>query len=452
MTCASVTPKSPWFLLAPLSAPLSMLVLAGGLVCSTAALAQSAAPAEQPAAPAATDQPPVTQDAAAAPETPAVDPVVERGKYLAQAGDCVSCHTRPGGEAFSGGRPISTPVGMIYSTNITPDTETGIGAWTEADLIKAMHEGVAKDGHHLFPAFPYTAFTKVTDDDVKAIYAYLRTLTPVHYTAPANGILLSQRWAMTFWNALFFKPARFQPDPKQSEEWNRGAYLAEGLGHCSACHSPRNLFMAEDESRSYAGGHIDEEVQDGKIRRWSAINLSPAAGGLGKWTVADITKYLQSGFAPLRAGVFGPMNDVVANSMHYMNDADVHAIAVYLKSVPERTVEAKPIPADQMKLGAATYKDTCEKCHGASGRGGFLQAPPVDGSAIAQAADPSSFINIILYGPTIAPGVKTGAWETMKPYADSMSNDDVAAVANYVRGSWSNKASPITPADVARQR
>ena len=404
---------------------------------------------------------------AAAPETapaaepaPPVDPVVERGKYLAQAGNCISCHTRPGGEPFAGGLPFEAQVmglrGTIHSTNITPDAETGIGKWTEADLIKAMHEGVAPGGRHLLPAFPYTAFTKVTDDDVKAIYAYLKTVAPVKYTAPDNSFIFSQRWTMAFWNAMFFKPGRFEPVAGKSEDFNRGAYLVDGLGHCSACHSPRNFAGAEIASKAYAGGsildHVGKETEK-KLRAWSAPNLTPVKGGLASWTITDISHYLQKGFSVARAGSFGPMNEVIANSMRHMNDADIKAIATYIKELPPQEPVMAKITAEQAKAGEKIY-ERCKECHQASGRGGMFSAPPLAGSAIVQAADPASLINTILYGPKTpeAEMGTFGSWETMKSYDDVLSDQDVADVANYIRSSWDNVGGPVTAADVAKQR
>ncbi len=180
----------------------------------------------------------------------------EQGRYLAAAGNCVSCHTRPGGAPFAGGLPFTTPLGTIYSTNITPDTQTGIGSWSAADLRLAMQRGVARNGSHLFPAFPYTSFTRVSDADILALYAYLRTVPAVHYRPPENGLMFSMRWPMVLWNAMFFKPGRFGINLSESEEWNRGAYLVSGLGHCGSCHTPRNLLLAEKADRAYHGGAL----------------------------------------------------------------------------------------------------------------------------------------------------------------------------------------------------
>src|SRR5665213_1360308 len=290
------------------------------------------------------------------------DSTLERGKYLADAGNCVSCHTRPSGARFSGGVPFTTKLGTIYSSNITPDRETGIGRWNVDDLRRAMHDGIAAGGSRLFPAFPYTSFTKVSDADIGAIYAYLRTLQPVRYSPPANGVLFRQRWGMMFWNLMFFKSGRFEPDAKQSEEWNRGAYLVEGLGHCDACHSPRNVFMAEKTSHAYSGGNLQDKVTGGAIRRWSAVNLTSPRTGLAAWSVDNLAKYLKTGFS-LRAGVFGPMNDVIDKSLKNLSVEDVHAMAIYLKSLPPQDSSEAALPEAAVKAGAVLYGDHCEECH-----------------------------------------------------------------------------------------
>jgi mono/diheme cytochrome c family protein len=442
-----------------LVASLGALFLAGAVF----AAADAPAPAPSEMAPPVSLQPPVAGETPAAGEAPALPPsdmtpqvnhLAEKGKYLATAGNCVSCHTRKGGEEFAGGVEFHSPLGSIHSTNITPDPETGIGNWTEEDLIKAMHEGVAPGGRHLWPAFPYAAFTKVTDDDVKAIYAYLKTLTPVKYTPPANGMMFSMgRWPMMFWNALFHKSERFKPDTNQSPEWNRGAYLVEGLGHCGACHSPRNVFLAEKQDEAYSGGVILDTVGGDKIRPWSGINLTPAKTGLGAWSVDDIASYLNKGFSPKHAGTWGPMTEVIVNSMRHLSVEDTKAMAVYLKSLPPREpAGGTPITEDMTKAGAPVYKDRCAKCHMDSGRGGMFNAPSLVGSAIAQHSDPASLVNIILYGPDAPKEISTGQWETMKPFAETMTDAEVAAVSNYIRSSWGNTGRPVQASDVAKQR
>jgi mono/diheme cytochrome c family protein len=377
---------------------------------------------------------------------------IERGKYLAAAGDCVSCHTRPDGPAFAGGRALVTPFGTIYSTNITPDEETGIGGWTSDDLRRAMHEGLDPKGRPLFPAFPYTAFTKVSDADVDDIYAYLHSLKPERSAPRKNDLLLRLRWPIMLWNRSFFRPGRFTADPAKSAEWNRGAYLVEGLGHCSACHSPRNFSMAEVAARAYEGGAILDDVAHGKLRRWSAVNLTGAKQGLAAWSLSNLHSYLGTGFSP-RAGAFGPMNEVIVNSLAKMTPDDLDAMAVYIKSLPARgDTEKAVIATDAVEAGAAIYKDRCEKCHLASGRGGLFTAPPLAGSAIVQSDDPASLINIILYGPDTPKEISLGQWETMKPYLDILDDAQIASVVNYIRGSWGNYGRQVKAAEVAQQR
>jgi mono/diheme cytochrome c family protein len=380
-----------------------------------------------------------------------MDRSIAQGKYLTDVGNCFSCHTQPGAAPFSGGVRFKSPFGVIYSSNITPDRDTGIGSWSAEDLRGAMHEGVAAGGHRLFPAFPYTSFTKATDTDVRAIYAYLRTVKPVRYSPPANGFLFTQRWTLTVWNSLFFEEGRFSPSAAQSAEWNRGAYLVEGLGHCGACHTPRNALMAEAADKALEGGVLEERVAPGKFRRWSAINLTSAKTGLVSWSVDALAKYLQTGYSA-RAGTFGPMNEVIANGLMKLTPQDARAMAVYLKSLPGREYSGERVSPDQIKAGEPIYKKRCEKCHLASGRGGIFTGPPVAGSAVVQSDDPASLINIILYGAEAAEDVALGGWETMKPYGDVLDDAQVAAVSNYVRGSWGNRARPVGPTEVAQQR
>jgi mono/diheme cytochrome c family protein len=379
------------------------------------------------------------------------DAEISRGKYLADAGNCISCHTQPGAMPFTGGVRFETPFGTLFSSNITPDPLTGIGAWKADDLRRAMHEGVAVGGHRLFPAFPYPSFTKVTDADIDAIYAYMRSVKAVSYTPPSSSFVFSQRWGMASWNALFFSEGRFKPDAMQSAEWNRGAYLVEGLGHCGACHTPRNLLMAEKSDKGYSGGSLQDEVVPGKSRRWSAVNLTSAKSGLNAWSVNDLAKYLQTGFSA-RGGTFGPMNAVIVNSTKKLTAEDVRAMAVYLKSLPAQEANNDGVTPEQVSAGAAIYKDRCEKCHATSGRGGMFSGPPLAGSAVVQAEDPASLINVILYGPETPVDVVFGSWERMQPYMNVLNDSEVAAVSNYIRGSWGNRAAAVKAAEVAQQR
>ena len=431
-----------------------------------AAFAQDAAPAPA-AAPAA---------APAEPAAPA-DPLVAKGQYLATAGDCISCHTRPGGEEFAGGLPLKTPFGTIYTANITADKDTGIGNWTEEQLKKAMREGVADDGDHLYPAFPYTAYTKVTDDDIHAIYAYLKTLKPVKYNPPANEMSFpySQRYLLSAWNAMFLTKGPYKPDAGQSEEWNRGAYLVQGLGHCGACHTPRGMLGGEKASLALTGGtyndgvldsvHEQEIVKQDKdmVRPWSAVNLTSSPQGLGAWSVDEITTYLKTGHNA-RAGAYGPMAQVVSNSTSKLTDADTHAIAVYLKSLAPTTQDAdKTAPPDQMQKGEIAYTVRCGDCHLPTGLGSPQTAdadptkvsPPLVGNAVVQAHDAATLINTILYGAH-EDVLSDKAWPKMPgfelDFGLGMDDETVAALATYVRNSWGNKAPAVDPKDVAKQR
>tara|TARA_R110000868_G_scaffold93500_1_gene258586 strand:+ start:294 stop:1622 length:1329 start_codon:yes stop_codon:yes gene_type:complete len=415
------------------------------------------------ASPQAQEDGAAVEEVEAAPPAAPVDPLIEKGKYLATIGNCVSCHSYKDGPKFGGGvpfhvvgGPFSEPFGTIYSTNISPDPETGIGGWTEEEFTHAMRSGVAANGSHLYPAFPYTAFSKITEEDMSAIYAYIMSLEPVKYTPPDNDMPFpfNVRLGLFFWNLLFADDEVYQPDPEQSDEWNRGAYLTEGLGHCSACHTPRTFFLAEDKSQALSGGTYFDVVEEGKVRKWSAVNLTSADTGLGKWPETDIANYLRTGHS-FKAGTFGPMNEVIINSTQHLTEEDAKAMAVYIKSLPpiERNTE-QTLSEEESALGLAVYDEHCEECHLQSGRGGFLKAPPVSGSAIVQAPDASSLINVILYGADVpADGpAPFGAWEDMGAFRDKLNDEEVAALSNYLRTAWDNKGGRVTVEDVAKQR
>jgi mono/diheme cytochrome c family protein len=392
------------------------------------------------------------ENIATAPES-----AVDRGRYLVQAANCVSCHTVKDGALFSGGKSFETTyrfLGDIYSSNITPDRETGLGNWTEEDFIRAMRFGVARGGKHLFPAFPYTSFTKLATDDIKAIYAYLRTVPAAHAVPPVNSFWFRQRWVMVLWNALFFSAGELAPDPSQSDEWNRGHYLAEALGHCGACHTPRNLLLAERAAAALTGGVEIAEVESGRNRIWSAPNLTSAQSGLAKWSTDDLQRYLRTGNSR-RAGALGPMNDVIGNSLRYLTNADVTALVTYIKSIPANW-ESPPqtLNADERVAGQALYDKHCEECHLSTGRGGLRKAPPVAGNAIVQARDAASLVNVIVYGAGAAEQIPTAsdAWEEMSGFKDKMSDAQIALLANFLRSSWGNRGERVSPGFVAAQR
>jgi len=382
---------------------------------------------------------------------------VERGEYLVRAANCVSCHTAPGGAVFGGGLPFPTDFGTIYSTNITPDKETGIGNWSFEQFDAAMRRGVRPNGEHLYPAFPYTNFTKIDDADMKALYAYFMSLKPVHAPAKQNEMAFpfSQRSLMGVWKALFLKEGQYVPDPKQSAQWNRGAYLVEALAHCGACHTPRNLLGAEKESAAYTGGTLAEHDEErGAVRR-GAPNLTQAPWGLGAWTEEDIASYLKNGISE-HARLMGTMNEVVLNSTRHLTDEDTHAIAVYFKSLkPAGPAPAKPSES-VMALGAKQYDIHCGTCHLPSGLGSEETGPPLKGSAFAQSPDPSSFIDLVINGPrrpVEAPSDKwLRPWEGMKPFGQKLSDEQAAALLTYVRNSWGNAAPAVSPEEVDRMR
>jgi len=398
-----------------------------------------------------------TLQAGPAPTAPAGDNALARGQYLVQAANCISCHTAPNGKPFAGGRPFQTPyrfLGTLYSSNITADRDTGLGLWTEADFTRAMRSGVARDGSHLFPAFPYTAFTRLTTADIGAIYAYLRTVPVVRAKPPANSFWFEQRWAMVLWNALFFEAGESPPASGQSDEWHRGRYLALALGHCDACHTPRNILLAERADAGMTGGSLMDEIETGKFRSWSAPNLTAAQSGLARWSTEDLRTYLKTGHNRW-AGTLGPMNDVIANSLQYLADSDIAAMAVYLRSLPAGGDSAPFTPgADEHAGGRALYDRHCEECHRSSGRGGFRKAPPVAGSAIVQARDPASLVNVILYGARPAAQIPASfyTWEDMPAFRNKMTDAEVARLSSFLRASWGNRGGRVPAAAVARQR
>lgn len=387
-----------------------------------------------------------------------VSELEQRGEYLAAAGNCVSCHTNGDDSPFAGGLEFETPFGTIYSTNITSDPETGIGQWSLEDLANAMRHGEAPDGKHLYPVFPYTSFAKVSDEDIAAIHAYLKTIAPVKFTPPENDLSFpySQRWTLGLWKAMYFDDSPFEPQPEQTAQWNRGAYLVEGLGHCSMCHTPRNFIGANDDDLAMTGGSYMTRVE-GKLSAWSAPNLTSADVGLAMWSVDDITDYLKLGVSH-RAGVFGPMNEVVVNSTRHLSREDVRAMAVYLKSLPANFQDSgESATADVLRAGSIQYDIHCGSCHLPTGEGSPEQGPPLIGSPVVLDVDPASLINITLYGaqtPHISPSDEwaSRAWIRMDSFDNILDDEQVAAVLSFIRATWGHEAGAVTPEQVAEQR
>ena len=400
---------------------------------------------------------PAIVPAMAAGSAPDAASAVQRGAYLVLAANCISCHTNQGGKAFAGGKAFETSyrfLGKIYSSNITPDRQTGIGSWSEADFLMAMRHGVAPGGRNLFPAFPYTAFTKLSTIDIKAIYAYLRTVPAVRSSPPAASFWFRQRWAMSIWNTLFFTEGEVATNAAQSEVWNRGSYLVETLGHCGACHTPRNVLLAERPEQRLTGGVAAGEVEPGKNRSWSAPNLTSAESGLARWSLEELEKYLKGGFSR-RAGVLGPMNEVIANSLRYLTNSDIAAMAVYLKSLPPNGESPQQtLGAAEHASGQALYEQYCDECHLSTGRGGFRKAPPVAGSPMVQANSAASVVNVILYGATPVSGLPASldVWEDMDGFKEKLTDAQAADLANYLRSSWGNRGDHVRASFVAQQR
>ena len=372
---------------------------------------------------------------------------VARGNALTETADCSGCHTVDPAKPFAGGKRIETPFGAIYSPNLTPDRDTGIGGWSDDDFYRALHLGIAPNGSHYYPAFPYPNFARMTREDVLAIRAYLATLPPVHNTRPPAELRwpYSYRGLMRAWDWLFFHPHTFTPNPNKSAEWNRGAYLVKGAAHCGACHTPRNWFGAIRHDHAYGGA---------PVTGWFAPRLDGAArSGLKSWSVDDLVEYLQSG-RNARSNADGPMADVVVNSTSKMSDADVHAMAVYLKDLPARTPEPAVTPPSQTQMadGEKIYKGTCVACHELDGSGSPRIYPPLPGNANLQSADPLSTLRIILDGAETVTTPRAPNTGSMPAYAAKLSDQEIADVATYIRNAWGNAAPAVTADEVTKAR
>lgn len=382
--------------------------------------------------------------------------LIARGEYLATAGNCISCHTVEGGEVMAGGLAFETPFGVIYSTNITPNDQYGIGAWTEWDFLNSLRHGVNAEGEHLYPAFPYTAYTKLSNADIAAIFAYLNSLPAVAYEPPSNSLRFpfNQRALMGFWKFLNFEAGEFEFDSDHSEEWNRGAYLVEALAHCSACHSPRDSLGAEQQSLAMSGGEYIDRVGEGMLRPWSAPNLTSSDYGLGLWSQIQLEDYLSTARNDFIES-FGPMNEVIINSTSKLRSSDISAMAIYLKDLPAIEEQAGAEPDAQiMGRGRTVYNLHCGTCHLPTGEGDPEMAPRLNrGSLVVQSSNPASMINAILYGPQLPQHGLEQRWrEPMEEFQYLLDDEEVAAAATYIRNSWENAAGVVTPEQVARQR
>jgi len=381
--------------------------------------------------------------------------LLARGEYLTRAADCESCHTAKGGKPFAGGLAFKLPFGTIYSPNITPDKETGIGDWSDADFLNALHKGIGRGDKPLYPALPYPAYTYLADADVLAIKAYIFSLKPVHYTPPENTLSFpyNQRWLMRIWSAFFNPDKRFEPDTVQTAEWNRGAYLVEALGHCGDCHTPRNLAQALDNRHKFAG-----TITSG----WRAYNITPdKASGIGDWRDEEIAQFLSSGHAMGRGVAGGPMGEAVYFSLRHLAPGDIKAMVAYLRTVPAASSDlpapkTSPAPAapkegvivDANPLGKHIFEGACASCHDWNGTGTLTHFATLTGNRSVNDPAATNVAQMVLAGT----GGKASSPVFMPSFAHAYSDAEVAAVANYVTARFGAEGAKLSAADVAKLR
>jgi mono/diheme cytochrome c family protein len=364
---------------------------------------------------------------------------IERGRYLTTVADCAACHTDRGSSAqLAGGRPIETPFGNVVAANITPDRDTGIGNWTDAQFDAAVRRGRRPDGARLYPAMPFPYYTRMTQDDVLAIRAYLNTLPPVHHAVRSNQLPFpfNIRAGMWLWDTLYFDPTPFKPDPGKSAQWNRGAYLVRGPGHCAACHTPKNTL---------GGDLTHQRLQGYSIQGWFAPDITGGlALGLGRWSVTDVVAYLKTGHNRI-AAASGPMGEEVADSSSKMTDADLEAVAVFLRDQPGAAVSATPLPArdPQMVSGGAIYRDLCSACHQEDGTGVSYLIPNLALSSAVASREPTSLLRVVIHGTQSVATAEEPTAPAMPAYGWQLTDAQIAAVTTYVRNSWGH-AAPAT--------
>lgn len=350
---------------------------------------------------------------------------IERGAELAAIGDCAVCHRLKGGKPFAGGRGVPTPFGTVYATNITPDPDTGIGQWSEAAFVRAMRDGIARDGRHLYPVLPYPHFTRATDADIAALYAFVMTRDAVRQEAPANNLPfpMNVRTLMAGWNLLYLKPGPWQPDPAHDDTWNRGAYLAEAVGHCGACHTPHNGLGAEQAAQRFSGGEADH---------WYAPPLQDASPAAQPWTEDALANYLRTGFDAGHGAAAGPMTEVT-NELAAVPENDIKAMAVYVASLMPKTV---PVQSKAVPAANPVFAGACGGCHGADAPMTRSGAPPLSASTAVNAAGPRNVIQVILNG---LPWHEGKAAPYMPGFAASLTDAQVADLATYLRQTYSQR-------------
>jgi mono/diheme cytochrome c family protein len=374
------------------------------------------------------------------------------GQYIATLGDCAACHTRPGGKALAGGLALKTPLGTIYTTNITPDRDTGIGAYSFTDFARAMRDGVRPDGARLYPAMPYTAYAKMSDEDLQDLFAYLqKDIAAVKETPPANSVAwpLNMRWPVAFWNVAFLDTSRFTPDPAKDASWNRGAYIVEALEHCGECHTPRGIAQNLDNAKKFSGA---------VLQGWKAYNITASQqSGIGAWNDAALASYLATGHADGHSSASGPMAEAVDNSLRYATPDDIHAIVAYLRSIAPidnaPAIAADPPAAKDISppqtLGVQVFAGNCANCHDWDGRG--VQSPYANllGSRTVNDPDATNLVAILLAGSNAPLPVEH---VFMPPFARGHSDDELAGVANFVNGFFGNGLAKVTTADIDKAR
>jgi mono/diheme cytochrome c family protein len=374
--------------------------------------------------------------------------LVERGAYLALAGNCAGCHTARGGQPYAGGRPIPTPFGTVFAGNLTPDAETGLGRWSAEAFWRAMHQGQSRDGRLLVPAFPYDSYTRISRADSDALYAYLSSLPAVSKSNRPHALRwpFNTQFALATWRTLYFEPQAFAPDTTQSAEWNRGAYLVRGLGHCAACHSARDALGGP--AGDLAGGRLPQPA-------WLAPSLrAESEAGVQHWDTERTVELLQRG-TTTGASVMGPMAEVVFESTQYLSPADLRAMAVYLRALaPQPIVQPvfEPARGEQLELGEKIYGQSCADCHGKQGEGAPGAYPALAGNRAVTQVEAGNTVLAVL-GGGFAPAT-TGNPQPygMPPYRTLLTDAEIAAVVTHLRQSWGNRASAVRPQDVQRLR
>jgi mono/diheme cytochrome c family protein len=374
--------------------------------------------------------------------------LIQKGQYLARAADCVACHTAPGGQPFAGGRAFELPFGVLYSPNITPDAKTGIGGYTDDEWVAALRNGVARDGKHLYPAMPYASYSKMTRADALAIKAYLSSLAPVEAKAPENRMNFpySQRWLMIGWNLVNNPGKEFTPDPNRPPEWNRGAYLVDGLGHCGECHTPRNFMQGLKDSKAYAGADVEG---------WHAYNLSSdKTAGLGGWTDEALAQYLSTGHAEGHGPASGPMAEAIENSLRFLTPEDIHAMVVYLKALPAQpdgppAVPAKVAGGAAEPLGAHLYVQACAGCHLPDGSGRQSPWAALAGAHSTGDVTGTNLVQILAHGSQM----QTNDGQVfMHSFTGGYTDAELAAIANYLIGDMSGRQGQVTAQQVKAAR